>query len=170
MDAYFAGGCFWCMEKPFHTLPGVLSAASGYCGGREEDAVYEKVKAQKTGHREAVRIVYDPAKITYEELLAIYFYNVDPFDDGGQFIDRGRSYTCAIDSVDERQREAAQAAIDRIERERGRRVCVALERFRSFFSAEEEHLDYAGKNAEAYREEFLASGRAARAEEEKIHL
>ncbi len=169
-EAYFAGGCFWCMEKPYHEIPGVIGAESGYCGGSEADARYELVKAQKTGHRETVRVAFDPDEVSFEELLAVYFYNIDPFDDGGQFIDRGRSYTCAIYYTDERQKSAAEEAIAKIGRETGKTVCVAVEPFSAFYSAEEYHQNYAEKNADAYREERIASGREARGEEERVKL
>lgn len=91
MEAYFAGGCFWCMAKPYNTVPGVLDVKSGYCGGSEEDAVYERVKKQQTMHRETVKIIFDPAVISFDELLQVYFYNIDPFD-GGKLINGGEVF------------------------------------------------------------------------------
>lgn len=170
MEAYFAGGCFWCMEKPYDKLEGVSLAESGYCGGSAEDAVYEKVKHQLTEHRETVRIVFDETVIPFEKLLKIYFYNIDPFDGGGQFIDRGHSYTCAVYCVDETQRRAVTDAIDRIEREYGKKVCVSVEPFHSFYPAEEYHRRFAEKNPEAYLEEYRLSGRAARDDGERVKL
>lgn len=162
MNAYFAGGCFWCMAKPYDTIPGVTQVVSGYCGGSADDAVYEKVKRQETQHRETVCVSYDPAVVSFSDLLEVYFYNIDPFDDGGQFIDRGRSYTCAIYWTDEQQMAAARDFITRVERETGRTVCVSLEPFTAFYPAEDYHQDYARKNPEAYAEEYVSSGRAGR--------
>lgn len=168
MEAYFAGGCFWCMAKPYNTVDGVLTVESGYCGGSEADAVYERVKKQQTDYRETVKICFDPAVISFEELLQVYFYNIDPFDGGGQFIDRGRSYTCAVYWTDEAQRDATVNAIGKIENEYGKKVCVSVEKFEHFYSAEEYHQDYALKNPEAYHKEFVESGRAAVKEEDRV--
>lgn len=168
MEAYFAGGCFWCMAKPYNTVPGVLAVESGYCGGTEEDAVYERVKKQETSHRETVRIVFDPEAVSFDELLQAYFYNIDPFDGGGQFIDRGRSYTCAVYWTDEAQRDAVVNAVAKIEKEYGKKVFVSVEKLEHFYSAEEYHQDYARKNPEAYRREYEESGRAAVKEEDRV--
>ena len=161
MKAYFAGGCFWCMEKPYHEIDGVISVESGYSGGDETDATYENVKSQKTLHRETVGIEYDENRLSYGELLRVYFDSIDPFDDGGQFIDRGRSYTCAVYYTDDGQRTAALEKIAEIERlyGNGRKAAVAVEPFRFFIPAEEYHRDYAHKNPEAYAKEYEESGR-----------
>ena len=169
-EACFAGGCFWCMEKPYDTLPGVEKAESGYCGGAEASPTYEQVKHQQTGHRETVRVTYDPETISFRELLAVYFYNIDPFDGEGQFIDRGHSYTCAVYYADEEQRKAAEEAVREIEEKHGKKVCVSVEPFETFWPAEEYHQRYAEKNAEAYRREYEESGRAAVKEEDRVRL
>ena len=169
-DAYFAGGCFWCMEKPYDSLDGVSFAESGYCGQGETPPSYEEVKAQKTSFRETVHIVYDAEKISFEELLRVYFYNIDPFDGGGQFIDRGRSYTCAVFYTAEAQKSAVLNAIGRIEKEFGKPVCVSVEAFSHFYPAEACHQQYAAKNAEAYENEYRISGRADRKEKDKVKL
>lgn len=169
-EAYFAGGCFWCLEKVCDQTDGVIRAESGYCGGEEEDPSYEDVKKQLTSHRETVRVEYDPAKISFGELLETYFGSIDPFDGGGQFIDRGRSYTCAVYWADEEQRRLTEEAVERIERADGRKVCVSVEPFRKFWPAEEYHQHYAEKNPEAYRREFEESGRAAVREEDRVRL
>ena len=161
MDAYFAGGCFWCMEKPYHTVAGVMAVESGYCGGEESAPAYEDVKAQKTGHRETVRVAYDETRLSFSDLLEVYFLNIDPFDAGGQFIDRGHSYSCAVYYVNGEQKRIAEAAIARLEAETGRRVAVAVEPFGRFWPAEEYHQNYAGKNPEAYAKEYEESGRKA---------
>lgn len=158
---YLAGGCFWCMEKPYHTLPGVLSVTSGYCGGDEVNPTYKDVKSQKTKHRETVEIVFDERVIRREELLDIYMDSINPFDDGGQFIDRGYSYTCAIYYTTEEQKELAEQRVTSLELTSGQKVAVAIEPFKVFYRAEEYHQDYAHKNPEAYQKEYEESGRAA---------
>ena len=160
--AYFAGGCFWCIEPVFEALPGVLGAVSGYSGGAEEDPGYEDVKAQRTGHRETVCVEYDDAVISFEALLEAYLGSVDPFDGGGQFIDRGRSYTLAVYPTCEEERLMAQRRLEKLERESGIRPCVSVEPFRSFFRAEECHQDYYRKNPEAFQRELEESGRNRR--------
>ncbi len=169
MKAYLAGGCFWCMEKPYHTVEGVLSAESGYCGGTEAAPAYEDVKAQRTGHRETVCVEYDEQRLPFPALLDVYFENIDPFDAGGQFIDRGHSYTCAVYYTDEGQRASAERAFRAASERAGRPVCVSVEPFAAFYPAEEYHQDYADKNPEAFARELEESGRAAflRAKEER---
>ena len=170
MDAYLAGGCFWCMEKPYGDVSGVTFVESGYCGGVEEAPTYEQVKAQKTDHRETVHIVFDPEIISFEKLLKVYFYNIDPFDGGGQFIDRGRSYTCAVYYTDDMQKSVAEDCISRIEKKYGKKVCVSLEKYEKFRRAEEYHQHYAEKNADEYAEEYRISGRADIAESDRVKL
>ena len=160
MKACFAGGCFWCVT-PIYKIYGVDSVVSGYSGGKEENPAYEDVKAQKTGHREAILLEYDPAKVTYDELLAIYFDNVDPFDPEGQFIDRGRSYTLAIYYSSEEEKRLAEARIRRLEQESGKAVYVALEPFTAFYPAEEFHQDYYRKHPAEFEKELIESGRKA---------
>ena len=156
--AYFAGGCFWCMTPVFREA-GADRVVCGYSGGEEADPVYEDVKAQKTGHRETIMLEYDPAKVSYERLLDIYFENVDPFDAGGQFIDRGHSYTLAVYWSSEEEKALAEERIGKLEQESGRTVCVALEPFARFYDAEEYHQDYDLKNPEAFERELIESGR-----------
>ena len=125
--AYFAGGCFWCIEPGFEALPGVKSAVSGYSGGREANPAYSDVKAQRTGHRETVCVEYDDEMVSYQALLDAYLGSVDPFDDGGQFIDRGHSYTLAVYFTRDDERIAAERALSRRLGEEGkarsRRFC-----------------------------------------------
>ncbi|MCR5173025.1 MAG: peptide-methionine (S)-S-oxide reductase MsrA [Oscillospiraceae bacterium] len=156
--AYFAGGCFWCMTPVFREA-GADRVVCGYSGGEEEDPVYEDVKAQRTGHRETILLEYDPAKVSYGRLLDIYFENVDPFDAGGQFIDRGHSYTLAVYWSSEEEKALAEERIRKLEQESGRTVCVALEPFARFYDAEEYHQDYDLKNPEAFERELIESGR-----------
>ena len=157
--AYFAGGCFWCITPTFDQLEGVASVVSGYSGGDEKDPDYALVKSQKTGHREAIRVEYDPGRVAYETLLDVFLCGVDPFDPGGQYIDRGHSYTLAIYYLDEEQRLAAEQALARLEREAGKAPCVSLEAFKSFYMAEEEHQDYYRKHPAEFRQELIESGR-----------
>ena len=158
--AYFAGGCFWCIE-PIYRIFGVDRVVAGYSGGSEPDPGYREVKAQKTGHRETVMLEYDPEAVTYDTLLEIYFANVDPFDGGGQFIDRGFSYTLAVFYTSEEEKEKAEAYIRALEEESGRKAYVSVEAFTSFYEAEEEHQDYDLKHPEALEEELISSGRKA---------
>ena len=157
--AYFAGGCFWCITPTFQQMPGVFIVTSGYSGGTEVDPVYEDVKYQRTGHRETIKIDYDPDKHSFQELMDVFLCGVDPFDEGGQFIDRGHSYTLAVYYTDEEERAIADAAIRTLEAESGRKVYISLEPFTAFYTAEEEHQDYYRKNPEAFRQELIDSGR-----------
>ena len=158
MRAYFAGGCFWCMT-PIFKMYGVDRVVCGYSGGDESQPAYKEVKAQKTGHRETIMLDYDPSRVTYDKLLDIYFANVDPFDPGGQFIDRGRSYSLAIYYQSEEEKEKASARISKLQSESGKKVYVALEPFKTFFEAEEEHQDYYLKHPEEFEKELIESGR-----------
>ena len=158
MRAYFAGGCFRCMT-PICKMYGVGRVACGYSGGDESQPAYKDVKAQKTGHRETIMLDYDPSRVTYDKLLDIFFANVDPFDPGGQFIDRGRSYSLAIYYQSEEEKEKASARISKLQSESGKKVYVALEPFNTFFEAEEEHQDYYLKHPEEFEKELIESGR-----------
>ena len=113
--ATFAGGCFWCMEGPFEALPGVFSVTSGYSGGQKKNPTYEEVSAGITGHAESVQVVYDPAKVTYDQLLETFWHNIDPVSANGQFCDRGTQYRSAIFYQDEAQRAAALASKAKLE-------------------------------------------------------
>ena len=168
MRAYFAGGCFWCMT-PIFKLYGVTQVLCGYSGGTEPNPTYEEVKAQRTGHRETIALEYDPETVSYETLLDIFLENVDPFDGGGQFIDRGRSYTLAVYYGSEREQDAAAARIRRLEAAAGRRAEIAVEPFRGFYPAEEYHQDYYRKHPEEFAAEMRASGRN-RAKEERSQM
>ncbi|MBQ7444678.1 MAG: peptide-methionine (S)-S-oxide reductase MsrA [Clostridia bacterium] len=161
-EAYFAGGCFWCIGGFFEQMEGVISVTSGYSGGDEKDPSYEDVKAQKTGHRETIKITYDEGKIGYKDLLDFFLANVDPFDGGGQFIDRGRSYTLAIYYTCEEDKKAAEEAVEKIERDSGRAVFVPVEAFKSFYGAEDYHQHFSLKHPKEYEEELIESGRKGR--------
>ena len=157
--AYFAGGCFWCITPAFRELSGVSDVVSGYSGGGEENPTYEDVKYQRTGHRETIRIDYDPEKVSFDTLMDIFLGSVDPYDPDGQFIDRGFSYTLAIYYCSESQQAAAEGKIRTLEETEGKPVYIRVEPFRSFWRAEEYHQDYYLKNPEAFRKELIESGR-----------
>ena len=158
-NAYFAVGCFWCITPTFREMAGVSNVVSGYSGGLEENPAYEDVKYQRTGHRETIRIDYDPDRVSYRELFDIFLSSVDPFDEGGQFIDRGHSYTLAVYYLTEAEKAIAEERIRTLEEESGRSAFISVEPFRNFYSAEEEHQDYYRKHPEAFRQELIDSGR-----------
>ena len=158
-DAYFAGGCFWCITPCFDALEGVCGVTSGFSGGDEVDPEYEAVKAQRTHHRETIRVRYDEQRIAYARLLEVFLANVDPFDGGGQFIDRGASYTLAIYWQDAAERDAAERRLRALAQASGREIFVALEPFRGFYEAEEYHQNYYLKHPEAFEREMVESGR-----------
>ena len=158
--AYFAGGCFWCITPVFKETEGVSSVTSGYSGGEEEDPTYEQVKAQLTHHRETIRVEYDPEKVSFRQLLELFLECVDPFDAGGQFIDRGGSYTLAVYCTDEAERIITEEKLQDLGEEEGEYPSVSIEPFKSFWPAEEYHQDYYLKNPEAFEKELIESGRS----------
>lgn len=149
--AIFAGGCFWCTESDFDHMPGVRATTSGYSGGRVANPTYEQVSAGRTGHIEAVRVAYDPTRISYAALVDRFFRTIDPTDGGGQFCDRGDQYRAAIFVRNAEERRIAEAAKMRVERQLGRRVATLILPARSFYPAEEYHQDYYRKNPIRYR-------------------
>ena len=158
-NVYLAGGCFWCITPVFYDMEGVKEVISGYSGGEVENPTYEQVKSQTTGHREAVKVVYDEAKVSYGELLDVFLNSVDPFDDGGQFIDRGHSYTLAVFYNDEEEKNIACAKIKEIEEMSGKKTFIEVCAYSNFYAAEEYHQDYFRKNPEAFEKEMKESGR-----------
>ncbi len=159
--ATFAGGCFWCMEPPFEKLVGVQSVVSGFSGGDEPDPAYEEVASGATGHVESVQVYYDPSIISYEDLLEVYWRQIDPTDAGGSFVDRGFQYTSAIFYHDSAQQVAAQASKEAMDAS-GRfesPIVTRIEAFKSFYSAEEYHQDYYKKNPIRYKFYRHNSGR-----------
>ncbi|MEC0063244.1 peptide-methionine (S)-S-oxide reductase MsrA [Paenibacillus thiaminolyticus] len=159
--ATFAGGCFWCMVKPFDQWDGVHAVLSGYTGGHVPHPTYEQVKSQTTGHLEAVQITFDPAIIPYSQLLELYWAQIDPTDEGGQFQDRGESYTTAIFVHNEEQRRLAEAsraelaASGRFDRP----IVTPILDAGSFYPAEDFHQDYYRKEPEHYAADRAQSGR-----------
>ena len=162
----FAGGCFWCMEPPFDALDGVLATTSGYTGGRVENPSYQQVSEGGTGHREAVRVEYDPARVSYPKLLDVFWHNVDPLDGGGQFCDRGPQYASAIFAADAEQRRLAEASKRALEQSKRFDQPIATEILDAgpFYPAEDYHQDYARENPLRYRYYRSRCGRDARLE------
>lgn len=155
--AVFAGGCFWCVESDFEHLSGVIAAESGYTGGELANPTYRNHE----GHTEAVRVVYDPARVTYAQLLRHFWRHHDPLDSGGQFCDRGPSYRSAI-FVTDAQRLAAEASVVETEGALGRAVSTPIRSLTHFWRAEDYHQDYYERNGVAYRFYRLRCGRDAR--------
>lgn len=149
--ATFAGGCFWCMEPPFDRQEGVFATTSGYTGGTVPNPSYEQVSRGGTGHIEAVQILYDPEKVTYQQLLAVFWREIDPFDGGGQFCDRGPQYRPAIFVHGAEQRKTAEASKAEIERQLGQSVAVEIVEAAPYYAAEEYHQDYYVKNPLRYK-------------------
>ena len=162
--ATFAGGCFWCMEVPFEGLPGVTSVTSGYTGGSKKNPTYEEVSAGGTGHAEAVQILYDPGKISYDQLLDLFWRNIDPVQANAQFCDHGTQYRSAIFFHDDSQRQAAEATKAKLEAS-GRfrqKIVTQIVPASIFYPAEEYHQDFYKKNPIRYKTYRLGCGRDAR--------
>lgn len=160
--ATFAGGCFWCMESPYDKLKGVISTTAGYTGGRTKNPTYEEVSSGKTGHAEAIEIVYDPAKISYEELLDVFWKQIDPTTRNRQFADSGSQYRTAIFYHNKEQKRLAEASRERL-RKSGKYtkpIVTEIVPASTFYPAEEYHQDYYRKNPGEYKLYFFGSGRA----------
>ena len=159
--ATFAGGCFWCVESDFEKVDGVLQVISGYTGGHTENPTYQQVSAGGTGHVEAVQVFYDPEKVTYKQLLDVFWRHVDPTDPGGQFVDRGSQYRTVIFYHNDRQKRLAEeskrelAASGRFDKP----IVTEIVKFTKFYNAEDYHQDYYKKNPIRYRYYRYASGR-----------
>lgn len=165
--AIFAGGCFWCEESAFEDLPGVVSAVSGYTGGQTPDPTYEQVSTGRTGHAEAAEITYDPSKISYEQLLQVYWHNIDPTQKDGQFCDRGSQYRSAIFTLNDAQKRAAEASKAKLEQDprfRGK-IATQIAPAGKFYPAEEYHQNYCKVNPLRYKSYAAGCGRAARLKE-----
>ena len=149
-SAVFAGGCFWCMEKLFDLLDGVVSTTSGYAGGHVVNPSYDQVSAGGTGHSEVVRVVYDPEVVSYEELLYVYWRNVDPLDSTGQFCDRGPQYRPIIFYQTTEERSLANLSAGQVAQELGSATRVEIRRLNAFYPAEDYHQDYYIRNPVRY--------------------
>jgi peptide-methionine (S)-S-oxide reductase len=165
--ATFAGGCFWCMEPPYEALPGVVSVTSGYIGGQRRNPTYEEVSSGGTGHTEAVEILYDPKKVTYEKLLEVFWVNIDPTVRNRQFCDVGEQYRTGIFVHDDEQRRLAEASKKKIEETKRFKEAVVTEIVAAgdFWPAEEYHQDYYQKNPVRYRFYRFNCGRDKRLEQ-----
>lgn len=160
-EAYFAGGCFWCIEAKFEQIPGVQDAISGYSGGNVNNPSYEQVCSGSTGHREAVKVVYDPDHVSYAQLVEAFWAMFDPTDGGGSFADRGHQYSSAILYQNQQEKEIAQASKNRLEQSGrfDRPVATVIEPLKNFFPAEDVHQDYYQKNTVHYENYNALSGR-----------
>jgi peptide-methionine (S)-S-oxide reductase len=163
--ATFAGGCFWCMEKPFDELPGVVSTTSGYTGGQTERPSYRQVSSGKTGHTESVQVVYDPAQVSYEMLLDVFWHSVDPLDEGGQFCDRGSQYRSSIFFHDEPQRKLATQSKQALEQSGIQPIATQIASASVFYPAEGYHQNYYETNPLKYRFYRFTCGRDQRLSE-----
>lgn len=165
--AIFAGGCFWCMEPPFDALDGVISTTSGYTSGTQPNPTYAQVSTGKTGHTEAVKIVYDPSKISYEKLLEVFWRNHDPLTANGQFCDKGSQYRAGIYYGSDKEKQLAEASKAAIERS-GRfkqKIVTEIVAATTFYPAEDHHQDYYLKNPIRYKYYSTSCGRARRLNE-----
>jgi len=162
--ATFGGGCFWCMEPPFDKLTGVISTISGYSGGIETSPTYDQVSSGKTGHTEVVQVEYDPQEIRFEELLEIFWKNIDPFTADQQFCDRGSQYRSAIYAHDSTQLEIAVKSREKLEASDHFNIPIVteIEPLKAFYPAEDYHQDYYLKNPIRYRYYRARCGRDTR--------
>jgi len=160
--ALFAGGCFWCLEPPFENTDGVIDVVAGYTGGHVANPTYEQVTSGSTGHYEAVQVTYDPAKISYAQLLDVFWHQIDPTDYGGQFADRGTQYFTAVFYYDEEQRRIAEQSKNALDASKifAHPVITAILPARIFYKAEEYHQDYYKKNVLQYSMYKMGSGRS----------
>ncbi|MDH4082813.1 MAG: peptide-methionine (S)-S-oxide reductase MsrA [Nitrospira sp.] len=164
--AYFAGGCFWCMEEAFEQVEGVLSVASGYMGGTVANPTYEQVSAGRTGHAEAVEVIYDPAKVSYQQLLEAFWKNIDPLTPNAQFCDHGSQYRSAVFYTSEEEQRLAAASKTAIEQAKQFPAPIVTELVpaSAFYQAEDYHQDYYKKNPFRYKYYKYSCGRAKRLE------
>tara|TARA_B100000965_G_scaffold339657_1_gene307436 strand:+ start:3330 stop:3923 length:594 start_codon:yes stop_codon:yes gene_type:complete len=159
--AYFAGGCFWCMEESFDKIDGVKKSISGYSGGYLKDPSYEEVIYKDTGHVETIEITYDPKIISYENLLNVFWKNIDPFDKFGQFCDKGKSYRSVVFFQNSKQEKIINNSIKEIEKKFQNKTVTLVWEFKKFYKAEDYHQDYYQKNFLRY----LAYKKACQREE-----
>ena len=144
--AYFAGGCFWCMEESFDQVKGVISTVSGYSGGHLKNPTYQDVIYKDTGHVEAIEVVYNPKIVNYEKLLDIYWKNIDPFDSAGQFCDKGKSYRSVIFFQTQLEKEFIEKSFKKLEKIFNNKIVTLVWKFEKFYPAEDYHQDYYEKN------------------------
>ncbi len=160
--ATFAGGCFWCMEPAFDKLDGVISTTSGYTGGRTKNPTYEQVTTGKTGHIESMQVRFDPSRVSYEELVWLFWHNVDPTQVNGQFCDKGNQYRTVIFVHNQDQQQIAQSTQKLVGDELGKRIATQIVAAGRFYPAEDYHQDYYRKNPTKYKFYRWNCGRDAR--------
>ena len=144
--AYFAGGCFWCMEEAFEKVNGVLDVVSGYSGGTTKNPTYKEVTYGKTGHFEAIEVKYDSNKIKYKDLLDNFWINIDPFDSDGQFCDKGYSYKSVVFYLSDIEKNLIANSIKSLEKKFNKKIVTYIRKFEKFYKAEEYHQDYYVEN------------------------
>lgn len=162
--AVFAGGCFWCMEKPFDKLDGVVATISGYTGGHTENPTYKQTSTGTTGHYEALQVEYYANKVSYEKLLEVFWKNIDPFDSKGQFCDKGPQYRAAIFAKNDEEKDLATKSKTALQTKLNGRATIVTEILptKRFYDAEEYHQDYYQKNPVRYRYYRYGCGRDKR--------
>jgi len=166
-EAIFAGGCFWCMEKPFDKLDGVVSTTSGYTGGQLDNPTYKQVSAGSTGHTEAMKVVYDPEKVSYEKLLSVFWHNVDPLDAKGQFCDKGSQYRSGIfygNAAEKALAETSKTELESLDKFK-QGIATEVTEASEFYPAEDYHQNYYQTNAMRYNLYRKACGRDRRLEQ-----
>ena len=164
--AIFAGGCFWCMQPAFDKTAGVVSTTVGYTGGTTKNPSYEDVISDSTGHYEAIKVEYDPTKVAYTRLLEIYWENIDPLDEGGQFADRGQHYRTVIFVANDTQRTAAEASKKAVAAKFApQKIATSILPAKPFYAAEDYHQKYYEKNKVHYTAYKYGSGRVSRLKE-----
>jgi peptide-methionine (S)-S-oxide reductase len=160
--ATFAGGCFWCMHAEFAQIEGVSSVLSGYTGGHTPNPTYQQVSAGDTGHFEAIEVVYDPSKVTYQKLLDVFWSNVDPLDEHGQFCDKGSQYRAGIFTHDDEQKRLAEASRQQVAKRFAAPVATVIQPASTFYAAEDYHQEYYIKNQTRYKLYKAGCGRDRR--------
>lgn len=164
-SAIFAGGCFWCVEEAFDAVPGVTATTSGYTGGTVPNPTYKQVYTGGTGHFEAVKVDYDPSRVSYEQLLQVFWHNIDPFDAAGQFCDKGESYRAAIFVAGDAQRKAAEQSLQQVSARFKQPIATEIRQASAFYPAEDYHQDFHRTNSIKYKFYKHACGRAERLQE-----
>ena len=163
--ATFAAGCFWCVEEAFDKVDGVLTTTSGYIGGRTKNPTYDQVSSGGTGHTEALQVTYDPSRVTYAQLLQVFWRNVDPLDAGGQFCDRGSQYRSGVFYHSEEQQRLAEQSKQQAAAQLGKPIVTEITGAGPFYAAEDYHQGYHEKNPVRYKFYKWNCGRAQRLEE-----
>lgn len=165
--ATFAGGCFWCMEPQFAHLDGVSKVVSGYTGGNVANPTYEQVSAGGTGHVEAIQVTYNPSKVNYSQLLNVFWNNIDPLDDNGQFCDKGSQYIAGIFTHDDEQKKLAEESKEMMGKKLGKPIATAIKIASIFYPAEDYHQEFYIKSKDHYKRYRSGCGRDERLEQLK---